>query len=251
MTRSPIAGLAGGLIVAALAGAAWWALTDGAGTGSSAPASPAAAADALGALQGDGGPALAVAAATSPATPAASPVASPAIDLADAPPPGLSAGQWVEVLTALHDHPDAASERERLRGYFTWSHAVQAWRTAPQDPALAAMVDAGLPDRLARREVSAAEARQLKLALLATLEPDPALRMQALRDFDAALPAPAAPALRERAFAQQQAAVVAAWRAQPASLRDPQALTRELAALRRQHFAPATASASGEPVPGR
>jgi tryptophan 2,3-dioxygenase len=126
--------------------------------------------------------------------------------------------------------------RLRLAAYFGWADAVQRWRAAPGDAALARPVDAGLPARLARREVSAAEARQLKAALLQTLAPDDATRAAALQAFDASLPQPLAPDPRQQAFAQAQAAAVTAWQAQPSDQRDPQALAQTLAALRQTHF---------------
>lgn len=157
----------------------------------------------------------------------------------DATPPGLTDAQWAAVLARLAGQPDAAAERQRLAAYFGWAHAVQRWRATPGDTALARQVDTGLPERLAQREVSAAEARQLKLALLQTLSPDDATRAAALQAFDEALPAPATPDPRQQAFAQAQSAVVAAWQAQPTDQRDPQALARDLAALRQSHYSDA------------
>lgn len=136
----------------------------------------------------------------------------------------------------LASHPAPAAERARLVAYFTWSDAVQRWRDARGDAGLARQVAAGLPERLAQREVSAAEARQLQAALLLTLEPDEARRVAALQAFDASLPAPAAPDPRDQAFRKSQAALVAAWQARPAEQRDPAVLARDIEALRRTHF---------------
>jgi len=152
-------------------------------------------------------------------------------------PPGLTRAQWATVLQRLQGQPDALAERRRLAAYFGWADAVQRWRAAPDDGALARQVDAGLPARVAQREVSASEARQLKLALLRTLAPDDAARAAALQAFDAALPVPSPPDPRQPAYAQAQAAAVAAWHARPVDQRDPQALASELAALRHVHFA--------------
>lgn len=173
------------------------------------------------------------------ATPAAAaPVAAAAVSPAatDGPPPGLSAEQWATVEAELATHPQAAAERTRLRGYFAWSDAVQRWRQARHDVALARQIDAGLPERLANAEVSVAEARMLKLALLQTLVADEAGRVEALQAFDATLPRSAGPSAREREFQQRQTALVAAWQAQPAAQRDPAALQRQLEALRRSQF---------------
>lgn len=154
----------------------------------------------------------------------------------EAPPPGLTAEQWSQVEARLAGHPQAAAERDRLRRYFAWTDAVQRWRGARQDLALAQQVDAGLPERLAQAEVSAPEARQLKAALLQTLLPDDASRTAALQAFDATLPRPAGPTPRDLEFQRRQSALVAAWQAQPASQRDPAALQRQIDALRRSHF---------------
>jgi hypothetical protein len=168
-------------------------------------------------------------------TSAAAPVAAAPVALG-APPPGLTAEQWAAVEAELASHPTPAAERARLIAYFTWSDAVQRWRDARGDAALAQQVAAGLPERLAQREVSAAEARQLQAALLLTLEPDEARRVTALKAFDASLPAPAAPDPRQLAFQKSQAALVSAWQARPAAERDPASLARDIEALRRTHF---------------
>lgn len=152
-------------------------------------------------------------------------------------PPGLSAEQWAALQTEWRGRADGAAERERLVAYFGWQDAARRWRADPSDAALAAEVRAGLPARLARREVSAGEARQLEVALLAALEPDPARRVAAVQVFDAAQPAPAAPDTRTLAYRREQAAAVASWQAVPAAQRDPATLKTELDRLRRVHFA--------------
>lgn len=206
---------------------------------SDAPAAPTDGLLAPAAPHGTAGPERVAAAA-----PSAPPAIAPATASA-APPPGVTPEQWAVLLAELQGRPDAAAETDRLRAYFAWSDAVQRWRGARHDPALAGAVDAGLHDRLARREVSAAEARLLKAALLETLEPDPARRPAALQAFDAGLPATAGPDAHQRQFQQRQAALVAAWQARPAAERDPAALARQLEALRRIHFAQNPASAAG------
>jgi hypothetical protein len=174
------------------------------------------------------------------ATASAPPEAVAARPQAETPPPGLDAAQWATVLAELARHPQPEAERTRLHRYFTWSDAVQRWRGARGDVALARAVDAGLAERLAQGEVSLAEARVLKAALLQTLEPDEARRLAAQQAFDATLPRSAGPTPRETAFLQRQSALVAAWQAQPASQRDPAALQRQLDALRRAQFSEET-----------
>jgi hypothetical protein len=190
-----------------------------------------------------GRPAVVSGAATPAAAATATPAAAPGTH-----PPGVTAEQWAALEAELRTRPDGAAERSRLIAYFTWADAVQRWRAAPQDATLAATVDAGLGQRLQQREVSAAEARLLKAALLATLEPDETRRAAALQAYDSSLPTPAGPSAREQAFQRQQAALVAAWQARPAAERDPAALNRQLDTLRRTHFASPPASSS---VPGR
>ena len=163
-------------------------------------------------------------------------------------PPGVTAEQWAALEAELRTRPDGSAERSRLIAYFSWADAVQRWRAAPNDAALAAAVDAGLAERLQQREVSAAEARVLKAALLAALEPDETRRAAALQAYDSSLPTPSGPSAREQAFQRQQAALVAAWQARPAAERDAAALTRQLDTLRRTHFAAPAASSS---APGR
>jgi hypothetical protein len=162
-------------------------------------------------------------------------------------PPGLSAEQWARVEARWQGRPDAAAERDRLYAYFSWQDAARRWRADPTDAVLAAEVRTGLPARLAQREVSAVEARQLEATLLAVLEPDPARREAALKAFDAAQPSAAPPDARTRAFLREQAALVAAWRSTPTAQRDAAVLQTELDRLRRVHFTPTPASRPENP----
>jgi hypothetical protein len=152
------------------------------------------------------------------------------------PPPGVTAGQWASLQRELADRPD---ELVRLAGYFGFADAVQRFRAgpAPDRRQLASRIDAGLDERLRQRELSAGEARLLKVAVLQELLPDEPSRQAALARWEADH-ASAAPALGagEAEFLQRQAAAVAAWRAQPVAQRDPKALERDLEALRRSSF---------------
>jgi hypothetical protein len=79
----------------------------------------------------------------------------------------------------------------------------------------------------------------VKIALLDATLADPAERTAALARWDSAAAAPAPDpqrVQREARFQDRQAALVAAWRAQPESQRDPVALERQLDALRRASF---------------
>lgn len=167
------------------------------------------------------------------------------------PPPGLSAERWAAVEAELRLRPDGAAERQRLRAYLTWSDDLRRWRLNPADADLARAVEAGLPDRLAQREVSAGEARQIQASLLETLEPDVARRAAALQAWEARVPAAAGPDPRQRAFQQQQAALVAAWQARPVADRDPAVLARQIEQLRRVHFSVPPSAAGASSPSGR
>jgi hypothetical protein len=221
--------------VCAVAALAWWAAGPSGGRRVALEASTPVA-----------GAASAIGPAALPAPADVATLAGAAPARLEAAPPGLSDAQWATVEAGLRGRPDAALERARLIDYFGWQDAARRWRAKPTDPALAAAVQAGLPERLARREVSAAEARQLEATLLATLEPDPTRREAALKAFDAARPEPVPPDARTVAFQRAQAAAVAAWTAVPAAQRDPAALKSELERLRRQHFAQAPTSTPQE-----
>ena len=158
-----------GIVVAALGAGAWW-------WSAAIPGAPAAGVPGSSTAHHPGTPSTPSLRASAGATavPAVAAVAagtSPAA--ASPPPPGLTPAQWALVLADLQGRPDPSAERQRLEAYFGWSDTVRRWREQRDDATLAAEVDAGLPDRLARREVSAGEGRQLKAALLLTLEPDP------------------------------------------------------------------------------
>lgn len=171
--------------------------------------------------------------------PAASePFIAPPVRAAADVPPGVAPAQWQQLQQELAGRPD---ELQRLAGWFRFGHALERWRAGgPDRRALAAELDAALDERLAQREIGAGEARKLKAALLEDLLPDAPSRAAALAAWESKQPGPS-PAAREAAarnteFQQRQAALVAAWRAQPAAQRDPQALERELDALRRATF---------------
>lgn len=162
-------------------------------------------------------------------------------------PPGVSPADWARLAVEFAARPD---ELERLRAHFEFADAVRRLRDgvpgSAGQQAAAREVDAGLPARLAARELSAGEARLLKLAVLEVLQPEPAARTAALArwESDAAAArdrAPAAPAQRAAArdaeFLRRQQALVAAWQAQPAAARDPRALERDLERLRRSVYA--------------
>ena len=175
--------------------------------------------------------------------------ASPARQaFAEAIPPGVTGAQWHQLQAELRGRPDGAAELRRLADYFAWSDGLHRLREARRAGAeadalrpLALAVDAGLPMRLRRGEVSAAEARQIKSATLELTLADPSERAIALQRWLAAEAASARPDPRQAEFDQRQAVVVAAWAAKPA--RDRTALERELESLRSQVFgAPPPAS---------
>jgi hypothetical protein len=158
-------------------------------------------------------------------------------------PVGVSAEQWNAVVAALRGRPDRPAELRRLAGYFEWSDALRRFRDARASGAsaaellpLAQALDGGLPERLRQAELSAAEARQVKTAILEVTLADPSMRAQRLQQWAAATFAPAAPDPRQAEFERRQSEIVAAWSARPAASRDSAALTRELDGLRQQTF---------------
>jgi hypothetical protein len=159
--------------------------------------------------------------------------------LAQDAPPGVTAAQWARLRAEFARQPE---ELRRLADHFAYAENLRRFRAAQgaERRALAEALDAGLDARLRQREMTAAEARLLKVALLDTLVPDDAAtRSAALERWQAQwVPqADAARQAREHAFQTRQAAVVAAWMARPAGQRDRQALEHELEALRREAFA--------------
>jgi hypothetical protein len=153
-------------------------------------------------------------------------------------PPGVSAEQWAALEAELAGQP---LELERLAAHYAFADLVRRYRATPAGDArraLALQIDAGLDARLEAGELSAGEARLIKLAMLRELQPDEAARRIALSQWEAALAAQAAggPEKRSRAqdedFQRRQQELVAAWRARPPAERDPKRLERELDALR-------------------
>ena len=189
-----------------------------------------------------------VKAATDVALPApASPTSSPA----GTPPYGLTQGQWQQLQQALADHPQRDAEMARIGAYMQYMNAAERFRHLRQQAAgaapsaelqaLARTLEAGLQDHLDRGEMTVGEALLLRSATLEVLEPDNALRQQALAVWQqglASVQAARTPDPREAAFAQQQAALVAKWSALPAAQRDPRALETQLEALRQSIFTP-------------
>ena len=112
---------------------------------------------------------------------------------------------------------------------------------------LAQALDAGLDDRLAQRELSAGEARLIKIAVLEALQPDAPQRAAALQQWEqriaAATPPDTSDAARNAAYQQRQADLVAAWSARPVAQRDPRVLEQQLDALRQASFGAASSGA--------
>jgi hypothetical protein len=178
---------------------------------------------------------------------------APPADAAAAPPPyGLSMEQWRQLQAALADHPQRDAEMARIGSYLAYMQKVRRLRElrppgggAPSEEllALARAVETELPQHLARGEITAGEAMQLRVATLEVLQPDAAARQVALAAWKQSLAQVAAqnrqPDPREALFQQRQAALVAAWSAQPPQQRDPRVLEERLEALRQEVFTPA------------
>lgn len=174
------------------------------------------------------------------ATPA--PAATPAVAPAE---PLIASDQWAQLQAALVDDPNRDAETARILDLLDYQRAVQRFATlrqadatAPALQALARRIDAGLPGRLARGEMSGPEAMRLKATLLEVLQPDPSQRAQALaawRDEQLRERPPAADP-RDAQFQQAQAALVARWRTQAPPGSPPDGLVQELDALRQRIY---------------
>lgn len=157
-------------------------------------------------------------------------------------PPGVSAEQWAALRAEYADRP---AELRRLADHFTFADQVDRFRSgraggpSAGQLALARSLDAGLNERLHERELGAAEARLIKVAVLEVLLDDEQQRREALDRWEASLAPPAPDPARvkvEADFQRRQAGIVSAWRALPADQRDPRALESELQALRVSSF---------------
>ncbi len=183
-----------------------------------------------------------------PAVPKPLPVAAmPALPDPAAPaqselPPGVDARQWAALRAEFADRP---AELRRLADHLTFADEIDRFRSGRADGrsagqlALARSIDAGLDERLSARELSAAEARLIKIAVLDVLVEDEGERRDSLERWEAALASPAPDPKRSAAladFQRRQATLVAAWRALPPGQRDPRALERDLQALRVSSF---------------
>lgn len=177
--------------------------------------------------------------------------ARPASASAGIPPYGLTQEQWQQLQQALADHPQRDAEMARIGAYMQYMNTGERFRQLRQQAAgaapsaelqaLARTLEAGLQDHLDRGEMTAGEALLLRSATLEVLEPDNALRQQALAVWQqglASVQAARTPDPREAAFTQQQAALVAKWSALPPAQRDPRALETQLEALRQSIFTP-------------
>lgn len=186
-----------------------------------------------------------------PAGAASVPAHSPAAGTATQPPYGLSPEQWQQLQQALADHPQRDAEMARIGAYMAYMNTAQRFRELRQHAAgtppteelqgLARTLESGLQEHLDRGEMTAGEALLLRSATQEVLQPDSALRQQALTLWQQSLASAQAartPDPRETAFAQQQAALVARWSALPAAQRDPRALEAQLESLRQSIFTP-------------
>ncbi len=156
--------------------------------------------------------------------------------------PLLDPDQWARLTTGLADLPDRDQQTAHIVEFLGFQRSVrmlQAQRQAgPVDPVLARRLDADLPARVTRGELSGPEAVRLKAALLEALEPDPSRRAAALADWRAELARAHPPASdpRDAQLIQAQQAIVAHWRATAAPGTPPDALLAELEAARQRIY---------------
>lgn len=159
--------------------------------------------------------------------------------------PLIEPGQWAQLQAALADDPKRDAEIARILDLLDYQRAVRRFATLRQagadasaQLALARRIDAGLPLRLARGEMSGPEAMRLKGALLEVLEPDATQRAAALtawRDHQLRVNPPAADP-RDAQLQQAQAALAARWRTQASPGTPPDGLVQELDALRQRIY---------------
>jgi len=167
-------------------------------------------------------------------------------------PEGMTAAQWLVLQESLKDHPQREAEIARISEYMAFQSRLDRYRSLRAQTDSAAQASArelagglldGLPTHAARGELSAAEALLVQGALIDTLLPDDAARAlrrdqerKRLADALPAAPDEQATAERNARFLREQAALVAAWQAQPPARRDPHALEASIAALRQSIF---------------
>lgn len=178
------------------------------------------------------------------------PTAAVPVAATELPPAGVSAEQWAILRDTLKDHPQRDTEIRRVAEFMVYMNAAQRFQALQASAhagselqQLARLLDAGLPTRLQRNEVSLGEARLLKLAITHVLEADASQREVQLTEWRAATAAVLAqvatsnaPDTRGADYANQQAAAVAAWQALPSNQRDPKQLESQLDALRAAAF---------------
>lgn len=172
-------------------------------------------------------------------------------------PASLSTDQWQALRAELAQRPDGAAELRRVAEHLAFQDDVRQLRALRQDGtdpsgllAAAVRIDAALDHRLRERELSGGEASRLKAAVLELTVADPTERSRRLQQWQQARQAEGVashrPDPREPEFLRRQAAVLAAWQAQPAAQRDPRQLQRDLDALRLASF-PEPRPPTGEP----
>lgn len=156
-------------------------------------------------------------------------------------PAHLSEAQWLQLRQALQDHPRREAEIRRVSDYLLMQSRVQAFvqareRGAPKTElaALARPLQQDLPGHLARGELAGAEALRLQAALLQATESSPEAARVALAVWRERWLQPSSTDPRDAAFQREQQALLARWQA--GGGRDPQALERELDALRVRHY---------------
>lgn len=183
---------------------------------------------------------------TAPSAPPLAPFPAPPDQAQASVPPGVGSARWAALQAELAGQP---AELQRLADHYRFADLVQRFRAAPAGDArraLARDIEAGLDARLEAGELSAGEARLIKLAVLRELQPDEAARRLALSQWETALAArpPGAPVQQAKArddeFQRRQQELVAAWRQRPAAEQDPKQLERELDALRHAVYRPET-----------
>jgi hypothetical protein len=167
--------------------------------------------------------------------------------MGDGRPSDFSPEDWAALKDAMSKTPNPRAELERVVKYLRFQKGFEQWQSL-QDAAdvakrrqLAQRLLDQVPERMKQGEMTYGEALMLDQALLADLEPNDELRKQRLEQAQALLNASVPQADAEQQvrdasllaeYKRREAAIVAAFQAQPEGKRDQTQLGRDLDAAR-------------------
>lgn len=159
----------------------------------------------------------------------------------DGRPSDFTPEEWAALKDAMAQTPNPRAELERVVKYLRFQKGFEQWQSLQDGPdvltrrKLAEKLMAELPDRVAQVEVTCGEALLLQATLMGDIEPNEGMRQQRLEQMGTKLCEAAPPAVadpRDAEYKRREAAIVAAYQAQPESRRDPAQLSKDLDAAR-------------------